>query len=109
MKFKTLGATSVLVILLAGCSGAAEEVSLDFLVQHSDSYKGRTLVVEGQVRGIDEPEHYWLEDDSYNRVGLSPDQQVKGYRDQTVRVTGRFQASSDKGRRIRVKQIEALE
>ena len=109
MTFKTIWTTSVLVIGLAACSGAAEEVSLDFLVQHSDSYKGRTLIVEGQVRGIDEPEHYWLEDDQYNRVGLSPGLQVKGYRDQAVRVTGRFEASSDKGRQLRVKQIETLE
>ncbi|SFC07696.1 hypothetical protein SAMN05660443_1455 [Marinospirillum celere] len=109
MKFKTGLVVALFVTLLVGCSGSTDEVSLDFLVLHSGSYDGRTLTVEGQVRGLEEPEHYWLEDDRYNRVGLSPDQEVKPYLDQSVRVTGRFEASGDKGRQIRVHQIEALE
>lgn len=97
------------LILLAGCSGPEDKVPLDFLVLHSGSYNDRTLIVEGQVRGLEEPEHYWLEDDRYNRVGLSPDHRVKDYLDQSVRVTGRFQASGEKGRQILVREIEVLE
>ncbi|WP_404419536.1 hypothetical protein [Marinospirillum sp.] len=96
------------VVLLLGCSGAADEVSLSFLVEHSTAYSGRNLVVEGQVRGLEEPEHYWLEDSDMNRIGLKPDHRAKTYLDQQVRVTGLFQASPDKGRWLRIKALEPL-
>ena len=99
----------VTVFLLLGCSSGQEEVPLGFLVLHSGSYEGRTLGVKGRVRGLEEPEHYWLEDKHYNRVGLTPGSAVQDYLDQQVRVVGRFQASSDHGRQLHVRAIERLE
>lgn len=93
---------------LLGCSGSSDEVSMGFLVLHSGSYDGRVVTVEGHVRGMEEPEHYWLEDSHYNRVGLRPKHQASSYLDQQVRLVGRFEASSEKGRRIRIQQVQAL-
>jgi|AntRauTorcE11897_2_1112592.scaffolds.fasta_scaffold02718_4 hypothetical protein len=95
--------------LLLGCSSAAEEVSLGFLVEHSGSYSGRTLIVEGTVRGLEDPEHYWLEDSDLNRIALKPHSRAEIYLDQQVRVIGLFQASTDKGRWLRIKTLEPLQ
>jgi hypothetical protein len=94
---------------LLGCSSAAEEVSLGFLVEHSDSYSGRILIVEGTVRGLENPAHYWLEDSDMHRIGLKPDSRAKKYLARQVRVTGLFQASPGKGRWLRIKTLEPLQ
>ena len=109
MRLRHLAWVGLLSLLLAGCSGRGDEVHLSFLVLHSDAYHGRVVTVEGRVRGLEEPEHYWLEDDHYNRVGLSPDQQAQAYLGQQVRVTGRFEAAGERGRQVRLQQIESLE
>ncbi len=95
-------------LLLLGCSPAQEEVPLGFLVLHSGAYQGKTLVVEGVVHHLEEPEHFWLEDGHYNRVGLSPSTKVEDYLGERVQVIGRFQSSSDLGRKLQVQAIERV-
>ncbi|MBE0508541.1 MAG: hypothetical protein IBX50_17795 [Marinospirillum sp.] len=91
----------LLLLLLTGCSNKVEDVPLMFLVTHASSFDGRQVQVSGVVRGLAEPEHYWLEDEQLNRVGLHPASAARAYLDQTVMVTGRFSADRSKGRHLR--------
>ena len=91
----------LMVLMLTACTWMAEEVPLAFLVTHSSSYDGRQVQVSGVVRGYSKPEHYWLEDEQLNRVGLHPASAARTYLDQTVMVTGRFSADRSKGRHLR--------
>jgi hypothetical protein len=88
------------VLALTACSRSAEEVSLVFLTTHATAYDGRQVQVSGVVRGLAEPEHYWLEDAALNRVGLHPASAARVYLDQPVTVTGRFSADRNKGRHL---------
>lgn len=89
-----------LLLLLTACSQQEEQVSLVFLTTHASSYDGRQVQVRGVVRGLAEPEHYWLEDQQLNRVGLHPASVARAYLDQPVIVTGRFTADRSKGRHL---------
>lgn len=95
------------LLLLAGCSDTTEKVGLGFLVLHSGSYEGRLVRVEGDVKHLEEPEHYWLEDDHYHRVGLLPKEKAAAYLGQRVQLVGRFHSSGEKGRRIIIQEVQA--
>ncbi|SDU04914.1 hypothetical protein [Halopseudomonas salegens] len=98
--------------MLVACTETANNepitVDLPHLVAEHQAYDGRLVTVSGRVAGFDDPEHYWLEDDEYNRVGLLPDDLISDRVGQRVQVTGRFSTSRDQGRRIQLSAVQAL-
>ncbi len=99
----------VMALWLSGCSEKPpSEVSAAFLLLHSETYQGRQVILEGWVRGMQDPEHYWLEDDQQRRIALHPAQTAQPFLDQPVRVTGRFNADLQRGRRLSEIQIDPV-
>lgn len=94
------------VLALVACSEAPRELSLQLLASEQGSVDGHLVITHGVVRSFDDPLHYWLEDESLNRVALSPDDAVADYLGEFVEVHGRFHADRERGRRIEVTQIQ---
>lgn len=91
--------------LLTACGGSSGEVTLEELVNHHGAFEGEVVVTRGTVQTVEEPRHYWLEDDEVNRVGLQPDERVSRLVGEDVIVRGRFSYSRDEGRWIRVDEV----
>jgi hypothetical protein len=94
--------------LLHGCEAGpdgAVEVPLATLAAEPRNFEGRRVVVRGTVRGIEEPLHFWIEDENFNRVQLIPDEAAVPYRDVPVRAVGRFQRGDRGGRELLVEEI----
>ncbi|WP_114417893.1 hypothetical protein [Marinospirillum perlucidum] len=109
MSLKKLLVTAWILILLGGCSDPQpEEVNLGFLVTHAEGFDRQLIEVEGWVRGWQDPEHYWLEDEAFNRVGLEPEQLARDHLDQQVRIRGSFKTSSARGRSLQIEQLTPL-
>lgn len=89
---------------LAAC-GNAGPLTLDELTEQQAAYDGSEVVVEGRVAMIEDPYHYWIEDDDFNRVGLEPPEAVSDHVGEQVTVQGTFSYSPDAGRSIRVSEI----
>lgn len=103
-------AISFATLLLTACgAGAPVQTELSVLVSQQDDFNGRRVIVSGVVRGHDDPEHYWLEDADYNRVGVIPDASVRDWLGERVEVEGRFTRTSDRGRRIDVERISGAD
>ena len=107
---RTLLAGALLASLnLLACSEAPRELSLQLLASEQSSVDGHLVITQGVVQSFDDPLHYWLEDESLNRVGLAPDDVVADFVGEFVEVHGRFHADREAGRRIEVAQIERAE
>ncbi|MCC5880631.1 MAG: hypothetical protein JJU03_12135 [Idiomarina sp.] len=96
------------MVMLAGCSDAPRELSLQLLANEQSTIDGHRVVTEGVVRSFADPLHYWLEDDALHRVALTPDAEVADYVGEMVRVEGRFHADRERGRRIEVITLTRL-
>jgi len=96
----------LILAVLTACSGReAVEVPLDQLVAQQDAYDGRTVVAVGTLRSHPEPEHFWIEDDRYNRVEVAYGDNLAPYLGQRLAVRGLFRYSPDEGRRIDVEYL----
>ena len=96
----------------AACSldtGPPTTVALAVLADHADHWSGRRVRVQGRMHGLEDPEHFWIEDDHLNRVAVEPDAEAESFVGQYVRVTGRFHYSRRDGRSIDSERIEPVE
>jgi hypothetical protein len=101
---------AALVLAACGTDGATpEEVSLAELAARPQAYDDRMVRTRGIVRGFDDPRHYWLEDPLINRVGLEPMGVIAPHVDREVTIVGQFSFSRDRGRRIKIGNIEAYD
>ena len=97
----------LLFVLAPACAGS-DTVTLEDLVEYPASYDGRTVVVEGEVATLEDPRHYWIEDDDFNRVGVEPEDDVADHVGERVRVQGTFSYHPDEGRSIRIDEISLV-
>jgi len=94
------------LVALTACSGReAVEVTLDQLVAQQAAYDGRTVVAVGTLHSHPDPEHYWIEDDGYNRVELAWGDDLAPYLGRRLAVRGLFQYDPTEGRRIDVEYL----
>ena len=98
--------------LLAGPSvGCAPErtteATLDQLAQSPAAFDGARVRTRGVVHAIDDPEHYWIETQPGNRLGIRPGSAVAGWLGVEVVVAGRFSWHPERGRRLDVDTVTA--
>ena len=97
---------ALILAALAACSNReAVEVPLDQLVAQQAAWDGRTVVAVGTLRSHPDPEHYWIEDDRYNRVELAWTDDLAPYLGRRLAVRGLFHYDPDEGRRIDVEYL----
>lgn len=96
--------------LLVGCGGQekASQVPLTMLVSGSADYDDRQVITQGVVRHFEDPLHYWIEDDAFNRVEIFPQQIIAPYLGKSVRVEGHFRYSDSEGRRLTLGDVELM-
>ncbi|MCU5788663.1 hypothetical protein [Alloalcanivorax marinus] len=98
------------MLLLAGCDyrDAPQGAPLRALAAELESYQGSLVATSGVVRGFDDPEHYWIEDDDLNRVELTPLEEARGHLDQRVQVVGTFHYDPGRGRWLEIRSLGPL-
>jgi hypothetical protein len=97
-------------LLQSACTGGdAVEVPLSALTSDPQRFDGRQVSTRGTVRGIQEPFHFWIEDERLNRVQLLPPESAQPFVGQEVRVVGRYSYTQREGRRLQVQDLEGLE
>ena len=97
-----------LLLALAACGPAAPiQTTLAALSEAQRDFNGRHVEVAGVLRTFPNPRHYWIENESLDRVALEGDHDFSSYVGQTVEVSGVFAFDRDRGRRIRVEQLDA--
>lgn len=89
---------------LVAC-GNSGPVTLEELTEQQAAYDGTEVVVEGRVAMIEDPYHFWIEDDDFHRVGLEPAKAVADHVGEQVTVQGTFTYSPDAGRSIRITEV----
>jgi len=109
-KPRRLAAAWVVIGLLAGCdySDAPQGAPLRALAAEPESYQGSLVATSGVVRGFDEPEHYWIEDEALNRVALAPKETARDHLSQRVQVVGTFHYDPGRGRWLEVRDLQPL-
>lgn len=97
--------------LLVGCGGQekAYQIPLVMLVSSSVDHDGREVITQGVVRRFEDPLHYWIEDDAFNRVEIFPHQAIAPYLGKDVRVQGLFRDSDTQGRRLTLWNVETVD
>lgn len=109
---RRLGLVLLLALTATACGetdSGATELRLADLVRFQDRYDGDMVTISGVVNMFDDPEHYWIEDDAINRVRVVPHEAVSEFVGQRVRVLGRFEYGSEKGRVITARSVEVME
>lgn len=114
MKFAralTMIAAATTWVMLSACGGeeTASEVPLMVLASQPASHDGQLITTQGVVRHLEEPSHYWIEDEQLRRVAVEPDDLIAPHLGETVKVTGRFHYAPEEGRSLRLQQVEPLE
>ena len=104
---KTILTAIALLITLTACSESPQNVTLAELVAHQTQYHDQWVVTSGAVRGFEDPEHYWIEDDQLNRVSVEPQALIQARLGEQVQVSGRFLYSPQEGRRITAAELVA--
>lgn len=107
-----LGLVLLLTLAAAACGDAgstATELPLADLVRFQDRYDGEVVATTGEVNMFADPEHYWIEDDALNRIRVVPQDAVSDLVGERVRVLGRFEYGSGKGRVIHAQNVELVE
>lgn len=94
-----------LVLLLAACNDQADVVDLATLVERQADYNGQRIETQGTVATFEDPRHYWIEDDNFNRVAIEPDSAVAELVGDEVRVIGEFTADRAVGRILYVDEV----
>jgi len=97
-------------VWLVGCTpnDTAIAVSLANLAHTPATYEGRLVATEGVVHGLEDPRHYWIEDEDLNRVALLPEDQAADHVGEMVRVVGRFHREERGGRQLLISEIVAI-
>ncbi len=109
MRIKLLMAIAI-TLLLVGCGASAPvQTTLSALSEVQKDFDGRHVIVRGTLRTFDMPRHYWIENDTLDRVALVGTINLAPLVSQTVSVRGMFRYDSDAGRRIEVEELVALE
>ena len=95
------------LIGLAGCdySDAPQAAPLRMLAEQPADYDGELVTTAGTVRHFQDPLHYWIEDDGYNRVELAWGDDLAPYLGQRLAVRGLFRYDPTEGRRIDVEYL----
>jgi hypothetical protein len=91
---------------LLGCEKTPPALSLDELARNPSIYSGYRVSAVGELRHHPSPPHYWIESAAGARVevvGLRDPELLHGA---TLRVTGRFRYSRERGRLIEVESQE---
>lgn len=93
--------------LTTGCAGGPTEVSLTRLAQEQDAFSGDEITTSGTVRKFEDARgsYFVLEDESRNRVALSPTSMVAGLVGEEILVTGNFEVRPGFGRVIEIERI----
>lgn len=106
----------LLVVLTAALSacGGPRGVALTELAVNSEFYDGKDIVASGIVRefGADDERvehHYVLQDADVNRVQLLPADLAAPHTGSAVEVVGEFAYDEDRGRRLHIDTIEAVQ
>jgi hypothetical protein len=101
--------TLIVSTLLSACGDPAPvRTSLSALTAAQLDFDGRAVVVIGTLRTFDSPRHYWIENESPDRVALESADELAPYVGQTVEVRGIFTYERNAGRRIKVKALRTL-
>lgn len=96
------------LLVLAACGPAAPiKTTLAALSEAQRDFNGRRVEVSGVLRTFANPRHYWIENESLDRVALEGDHDFSSRVGQEVEVSGVFVFDRDRGRRIRVEDLEA--
>ncbi|MBL7248982.1 hypothetical protein ACLD02_14740 [Alloalcanivorax sp. C16-2] len=95
---------------LAGCdySDAPQGAPLRALAAQPEDFQQALVATSGVVRGFDDPEHYWIEDDALNRVELMPLEEARDYLGQRVQVVGTFHYEPGRGRWLEIRGLGPL-
>lgn len=103
-------AGALLLVLLAGCdySDAPQGAPLRALADKPEDFQKTLVATSGVVRGFNDPEHYWIEDDDLNRVELTPLAEARGHLDQRVQVVGTFHYDPGRGRWLEIRAVSPL-
>ncbi|MCG5515568.1 MULTISPECIES: hypothetical protein [Ectothiorhodospira] len=98
-------------LMLSACGGEepAAQVPLMVLASQPASHDGQMITTQGVVRYVEDPLHYWIEDEQLRRVGVEPDDMIAPHLGETVKVTGRFHYAPEEGRSLQLHQVEPLE
>lgn len=95
--------------LVLGCQGSEPvNTTLAVLSDAQSDFDGRRVMVSGTLKTHAEPRHYWIENDSFNRVALETAEDLAPWVGRTVKVRGTFFYDPDRGRRIQVEDMSAL-
>lgn len=94
-----------MVLMLSGCDDSPRETTLSALSAAQKDFNGRRVMVSGTLRTFDTPRHYWIENESLDRVALEGVTNLVPKVGQSIRVQGTFHYDQDKGRRIKVEKI----
>ena len=109
MRVKLLTTIAIMVIL-TGCGPEAPiKTTLSALSGSQKDFDGRLVSVTGKLRTFVEPRHYWIENESLDRVALEGTINFEMLVSQTVKVKGMFRYSNETGRRIEVDELVAVE
>ncbi|GAA5133897.1 hypothetical protein GCM10023339_70100 [Alloalcanivorax gelatiniphagus] len=98
------------MLTLAGCDyrDAPQGAPLRALAAEPQTYQGSLVATSGVVRGFDDPEHYWIEDEALNRVELEPLALAREHLGQRVQVVGTFHYDPGQGRWLEVRDFSPL-
>lgn len=93
----------VAVLLLVGCGDSAPvTTSLSVLTNAQRDFDGQNVIVSGTLRTFDQPRHYWIENESFDRVALEGADDLTPWVGRTIEVRGTFLYDPAAGRRIEV-------
>lgn len=95
--------------LLAACAEPTPiRIDLEELKADQTDLDGVPVVVSGTLRTYEAPRHYWIENESLDRVALEGDEDLAPLVGKTLEVSGVFHYDATRGRRIEVDQLRTL-
>ena len=109
MRVKLLKTFAILVFLVGCGVSAPVKTTLSALSEAQKDFDGRLVTVSGTLRTFVKPRHYWIENESLDRVALEGTLNFEMLVSQTVTVQGMFRYSIETGRRIEVDELFAVE
>lgn len=100
-----------IVLTVIACSDDGTQVTLAELAEEQEQFRGDSVAVCGLLRKFDERDndHYVLEDEVENRVGVTPRSEVATFVGRRVCVVGAFDVDPEFGRVIQVDSIKRVE
>jgi len=99
----------VVAAMLTACTEPTPvRIDLAGLKEYQVDLDGQPVVVSGTLRTYEAPRHYWIENESLDRVALEGDEDLAPLVGKTLEVSGVFLYDPDQGRRIEVDQLRTL-